>query len=56
MVLNMKDPLNVEPIRLNNTVIEEGHSSKLLGVALDTHLTFSTRVENVVSSCRLKLK
>lgn len=63
LMLNLKNPPIVSVISVITMVtmvtvdgapIEEVTTFKLLGVTIDTHLKFSSHVENVVFRCRSK--
>ena len=54
MTLNLKTPPTTEAIRIDQIEIEDVDSFRLLGVTLDTHITFAPHVENITGTCRSK--
>jgi len=46
---------DIAPINLGDTVIEQVHAAKLLGVTLSSDLSWNIHVENIVAKCNQRL-
>ena len=54
MIFNLRTQTDLPPITINDNEIETVETFRLLGVIIDTRLSFAAHVENLVNTCRSK--
>jgi len=52
ITFTLRKTISSDQIIINDSVVEEHQTTKLLGVTFDQHLHFSKHVETIIDKCR----